>query len=235
MSSDASHHRRLLFKSWSRAIHIYISMLGLLSVIFFSVTGIMLNHEEWFGFATPHIVKKEGSIFEAMDKEPDKLAIVEKLRKDFSATGALDSFDIEDDILSIAFKSPGTPHRRHHSAGGRPRRGHLGVVRLQRSHRRPAPRHRCRTRLALHPRRHCRRPPHHLRDWSASLVSRPQMASPRPRRFGRVRHRLRCRLLHVGPVGPPHHRGGNRSTGVPSSRFDISIGSPTRTSAGSTW
>jgi uncharacterized protein len=107
VSSHASHHRRLLFKSWSRTIHIYISMLGLLAVIFFSVTGIMLNHEEWFGFATPHVVKKEGSIFEAMDKEPDKLAIVEKLRKDYGATGAMDSFEIEDDRLTIAFKSPG--------------------------------------------------------------------------------------------------------------------------------
>ncbi len=107
MSTNASHHRRLLFKSWSRTIHIYISMLGLLSVIFFSVTGIMLNHEEWFGFATPHVVKKEGSIPEAMAKEPDKLLIVEKLRKDLSATGALDSFEIEDDNLRLSFKSPG--------------------------------------------------------------------------------------------------------------------------------
>jgi len=107
MSSDSSHHRRLLFKKWSRTIHIYISMLGLLAVIFFSVTGIMLNHEEWFGFATPHIVKKEGTLPEAMAKEPDKLAIVEKLRKDFSATGALDSFEIEDDHLTLSFKSPG--------------------------------------------------------------------------------------------------------------------------------
>jgi hypothetical protein len=107
MSSDASHHRRLAFKKWSRTIHIYISMLGLLAVIFFSVTGIMLNHPDWFGFATPRVDKREGAIPEAMVKEPDKLAIVEKLRKDFSATGAMDSFDIEDDALSISFKSPG--------------------------------------------------------------------------------------------------------------------------------
>jgi hypothetical protein len=107
MTNDPRHHRRLLFKSWSRTIHIYISMLGLLAVIFFSVTGIMLNHEEWFGFATPHIVKKEGSLPEAMAREPDKLVIVEKLRKDFAATGAVDSFEIEDDRLTVSFKSPG--------------------------------------------------------------------------------------------------------------------------------
>jgi hypothetical protein len=102
-----AHHRRLLFKSWTRTIHIYVSMLGLLAVIFFSVTGIMLNHEEWFGFATPRITKKQGTMPEAMTSEPDKLVIVEKLRKDFGATGALDSFEIEEDRLSVVFKSPG--------------------------------------------------------------------------------------------------------------------------------
>jgi uncharacterized protein len=124
MNSDASHHRRLLFKKWSRTIHIYISMLGLLAVIFFSVTGIMLNHEEWFGFATPHVVKKEGVIPEAMAKETDKLIIVEKLRKDFSATGALDSFDIEDDSLTVSFKSPG----RHTDATIQRADGHAEVT-----------------------------------------------------------------------------------------------------------
>jgi len=102
-----AHHRRLLFKSWTRTIHIYISMLGLLAVIFFSVTGIMLNHDDWFGFATPRIVNKEGTIPEAMTRQPDKLAIVERLRKEFGATGALDSFDIDDDRLTVVFKSPG--------------------------------------------------------------------------------------------------------------------------------
>ncbi len=101
-----AHHRRLLVKSWTRTIHIYVSMLGLLAVIFFSVTGIMLNHEEWFGFETPRIVNKEGTLPEAMNREPDKLAIVEKLRKDFGATGALDSFEVEDDRLMVVFKSP---------------------------------------------------------------------------------------------------------------------------------
>ena len=124
MKSDSSHHRRLLFKKWSRAIHIYISMLGLLSVIFFSVTGIMLNHEEWFGFAEPHIVKKEGVVPEAMAKAPDKLVIVEKLRKDFGATGALDSFETEDDHLTLSFKSPG----RHTDATIQRADGHAEVA-----------------------------------------------------------------------------------------------------------
>src|SRR6188474_2915943 len=91
LQSMDAHHRKLLFKSWTRTLHIYISMLGLIAVIFFSVTGIMLNHEEWFGFATPRIVNKEGVLPEAMATEPDKLTIVEKLRREFGVTGAMDS------------------------------------------------------------------------------------------------------------------------------------------------
>src|SRR3954466_5386329 len=102
-----AHHRRLLLKSWTRTIHIYVSMLGLLAVIFFSVTGIMLNHEEWFGFEAPRIDHRTGTLPAAMTAEPDKLAIVEKLRKDFGATGFMDSFEIEEDRLHVVFKSPG--------------------------------------------------------------------------------------------------------------------------------
>ncbi len=101
-----AHHRRMLFKKWTRSLHIYISMLGLLALIFFSFTGIMLNHEEWFGFAEPHIVKREGTLPGATAPEPDKLALVEELRKRFGATGALDSFEIDTDRLTVHFRSP---------------------------------------------------------------------------------------------------------------------------------
>ena len=83
-------------------------MFGLLGILFFSVTGIMLNHEDWFGFSEPQTHKTEGMFPAEMlkGKEPDKLTIVEKLRKDFGATGALNSFDVQSDQLDIVFKSP---------------------------------------------------------------------------------------------------------------------------------
>ena len=121
--SSSAHHRRLLFKKWARTLHIYLSMLGLLTLIFFSVTGIMLNHEEWFGFATPRVRKTEGAIPAALLVQPDQLAIVERLRKDFGATGALESFDVQNDRLELVFKSPG---RRTEAAIDRPD-GHAAV------------------------------------------------------------------------------------------------------------
>ncbi len=101
------HHLRLLFKKWARLLHIYLSMLGLLAILFFSITGLMLNHEEWFGFAEPRMQKTEGSLPAELLHEPDKLGIVERLRKDFGATGALDSFEVRDDQFDLVFKSPG--------------------------------------------------------------------------------------------------------------------------------
>ncbi len=104
---SAAHHRRLALRVWARNIHIYTSMLGLLAVIFFSVTGIMLNHTEWFDLDNPHVTERQGTLPAAILKEPDKLAVVEALRKDLGATGALDSFDVDPDELRVVFKSPG--------------------------------------------------------------------------------------------------------------------------------
>ncbi|OYV05009.1 MAG: peptidase [Verrucomicrobiales bacterium VVV1] len=106
MSMNA-HQWRLFVRKWTRTLHIYLSMLGLLVLVFFSATGFMLNHEEWFGFAELRVLEKQGVIPAAMLEEPDKLAIVELLRKDYAATGALDAFEIEDDQLNVIFKSPG--------------------------------------------------------------------------------------------------------------------------------
>jgi len=35
--------------AWARTLHLYLSMLALLSLLFFALTGLTLNHPEWFG------------------------------------------------------------------------------------------------------------------------------------------------------------------------------------------
>lgn len=103
---SAGEHRRRLLKKWSRTLHIYVSMLGLLGILFFSVTGLMLNHPEWFGLSTPRVSKVEGAVPPEILKAPDQFAVVEKLRQDFGATGAVDSFEADDDRITVVFKSP---------------------------------------------------------------------------------------------------------------------------------
>jgi len=95
------------FLKWSRTLHIFLTLLGLLLLLFFAVTGFLLNHEEWFGVYEPQTRTMQGSLPTGLLSEPDKLMVVEKLRSDFGATGALDSFEVEEDTLRVVFKSPG--------------------------------------------------------------------------------------------------------------------------------
>jgi len=106
-AADAAHHRRLLWRKWARNIHIYTSMLALVAVIFFATTGLLLNHPDWFNSSDPHTRTATGKLPFGMLKEPDKVAVVEALRKDHGATGALESFDVQEGQLDLVFRSPG--------------------------------------------------------------------------------------------------------------------------------
>lgn len=104
---SSSHHKRLLFRAWSRTLHIYLSLLGLVLVVFFAVTGFFLNHPDWFALDRVSTRTEAGTLAPAILNEPDKLAVVEKLRAGLGARGALDSFDVQDDELRVVFKAPG--------------------------------------------------------------------------------------------------------------------------------
>ncbi len=101
-----SHHQRLLLKSWSRTLHIYLSLLGLVMVVFFALTGFVLNHPDWFDLDRPRTTAARGTLPENLLAGPDRMAVVEKLRGEFKARGALDSFDVQNDELRVVFKSP---------------------------------------------------------------------------------------------------------------------------------
>jgi hypothetical protein len=91
-----------------RTLHIYLTMLALLVLLFFGTTGFMLNHSEWFGLEDVRTRTSQGSLPQRMIEEVDKLAIVEKLRADFGASGALESFEVEPEHLRVTFKRPGS-------------------------------------------------------------------------------------------------------------------------------
>jgi hypothetical protein len=102
--------RRELLR-WARTVHLYVTLFALALVLFFSVTGFMLNHEDWFLPADSFGRTQEGKIPTELLAEPaDKLAVVELLRKDYEAVGLVDSetLDTDDDPIRIVFKRPGT-------------------------------------------------------------------------------------------------------------------------------
>ncbi len=110
-------HRWLL--KTARTIHVYVTLFGLLLILFFAITGFMLNHVEWFMLNEPHVHKVSQSLAianlpndefpQAGDVSGDqKLAIVEALRKEFGIAGELWSFDNGDEEqIIVSFKRAG--------------------------------------------------------------------------------------------------------------------------------
>jgi uncharacterized protein len=102
--------RRRVAKA-TRWLHIYGSMLSLALVLFFAVTGLTLNHQDWFA-SQQLTVERQGSLnpswLRTADPEGvDKLRVVEYFRAAQGLRGALDEFRIDDSQCEVVFKGPG--------------------------------------------------------------------------------------------------------------------------------
>lgn len=98
--------RRALLK-WARRVHLYLTLFTLALILLFAVTGFMLNHEDWFVSGEPATRVVQGTVADGLLSGPDRLAVVEALRNDFGAVGPLESFEEQDDALTVVFKRPG--------------------------------------------------------------------------------------------------------------------------------
>src|SRR4051812_42553873 len=128
-ASHAAHARSLRrrlnikFAHWMRWLHIYLSMFGLATVLFFSVTGITLNHPNWFFGESERLIQAEGQInlgwlhvnspaarsgYESdQSGQVAKLEVVEHLRKIHGVRGALADFRVDSTECTVSFKGPG--------------------------------------------------------------------------------------------------------------------------------
>ncbi len=113
------------FAKLVRWLHIYVSMFGLAAVLFFSATGVTLNHPDWFFGETERSTRSEGDIDpkwlhvdvpeagSTPDEGPDlarqvnKLEVVESLRKAHGIRGALADFKVDESECTVTFKGPG--------------------------------------------------------------------------------------------------------------------------------
>lgn len=96
---------------YSRWLHIYLSMFSFIIVLFFSVTGLTLNHADYFQKNTS-ITQNKGSIKKSWIDATDtlkikKLEIVEFFRSKYNVKGAVTDFQIYDSEISLTFKAPG--------------------------------------------------------------------------------------------------------------------------------
>lgn len=95
----------------TRWLHIYGSMVSLALVLFFAVTGITLNHQDWFA-GREVITERHGTMNAswlrgAAPDAVDKLQVVEYLRSAAAVRGALADFRIDDRQVEVVFKGPG--------------------------------------------------------------------------------------------------------------------------------
>lgn len=115
------HHKKeekspkALFKkrmvSVSRWLHIYLSMVSFVIILFFAVTGLTLNHADWFE-GKEQIKKYTGSVQLKWIKVKDtaaiaKFEIVQLLKHNHHIKGEVSDFIIDDNQCSVSFKGPG--------------------------------------------------------------------------------------------------------------------------------
>ena len=92
---------------WSRWLHIYLSMVSFAIVLFFAVTGLTLNHQEWFAGQQKTLQVKGTMNPHWLTGGVAQLQVVEYLRSHHNITKALNEFRIDDGQVSVSFKGPG--------------------------------------------------------------------------------------------------------------------------------
>lgn len=91
----------------ARWLHIYLSMASFGILFFFAVTGLTLNHAEWFA-SQQRTVQVHGNVGAKLLKpQIVKADLVEFLRRAHGLHGAVNDFRIEDNDCSVSFKGPG--------------------------------------------------------------------------------------------------------------------------------
>lgn len=95
---------------WARWIHVYSSMLALVLMLFFGVTGITLNHPAWtFGDATEISTQSGALPFSATfpDGTTDYLTISEFVRDEYGVHGHVDAFQTSNGQATISYRNAG--------------------------------------------------------------------------------------------------------------------------------
>ncbi len=87
--------------AFARWVQIYVSMFGLALTLFFSLTGITLNHPDWF--AGESVITLDGEIDDALLNDlrnpkstTARLQIVEQLRADHQVSGSVKDFTADE-------------------------------------------------------------------------------------------------------------------------------------------
>jgi len=106
--SIAKHHPiwRRRIAVWSRWLHIYLSMGSFGILFFFAVTGLTLNHTDWFD-GRQSVRQWKGTVRkEWLRPEVQKLEIAEQLRRAHGLRNSITDFRVDETQCSVSFKGP---------------------------------------------------------------------------------------------------------------------------------
>lgn len=108
-STTTARTRTAWWQRWSRLIHAYTSMIALLLVLFFGISGITLNHPDWTFGDEPTSTSDTGTFaFEAApDGSVDYLAVSEFLRAEYGIDAEVSDYRTTGDRGSISYRAPG--------------------------------------------------------------------------------------------------------------------------------
>jgi hypothetical protein len=107
--TSAATRRKQVTSRWVRWIHVYTSMISLLIVLFFGLTGITLNHPNWTFGDSASTDKYSGTLPDGWDAggSVDFLAVSEFVRNHYDVKGAVADYGATSTDGSISYKAPG--------------------------------------------------------------------------------------------------------------------------------
>jgi hypothetical protein len=103
-------HLKREIATWTRWVHIYLSMFSFAALLFFAVTGITLNHTNWLeGQQKVEQVKGDMPVHwvHPDSARVNELMVVEYLRNTHRVKAPLTDFTTEKTECALSFKGPG--------------------------------------------------------------------------------------------------------------------------------
>ncbi|MFN8052579.1 MAG: PepSY-associated TM helix domain-containing protein [Acidimicrobiales bacterium] len=109
VAQERSSGRRGTGQKWFRWVHVYTSMISLVLVLFFGLTGLTLNHPDWtFGDAATTTTKSGNMSFDvARNSTVDYLRVSEFLRNKYGISADVSDYSTTGDQGSISYRAPG--------------------------------------------------------------------------------------------------------------------------------
>lgn len=108
-SGDSRSKLKTKVHRWSRLIHVYTAMFGLLAILFFAATGLLLNNPTWSLGTSGSVTTTEGVLPDGVveDGAIDYLAADQYFRSDEDVRGDVTDYGETAGVASLNYKNPG--------------------------------------------------------------------------------------------------------------------------------